>query len=208
MAIFPISEQDVLDLCNQMIAGYTAHAADFPSMTPLELTALTNALTGFEGCKVAQDAARASAKIATSNKDESLVGLVDAMKVALRHSELDCHLDPELLAYIGWGPRADVAALPAVPLIPTNFRITAEGPTDIWFAWDQPDKGAVRHWLIERRQQTTPGTEFGPWTLAGTSLNCEAHLVDQPRGVQMEYRARGENPTGQSSPSPIMAAVL
>jgi hypothetical protein len=35
MAQFPNAEADVAALANAMIAGYTAHPADFPSMDPL-----------------------------------------------------------------------------------------------------------------------------------------------------------------------------
>ena len=44
--------------------------------------------------------------------------------------------------------------------------------------------------------------------LAETTLDPEAHLVDQPRGVQLEYRIVAENAAGQSAPGNVVAAVL
>jgi hypothetical protein len=42
----------------------------------------------------------------------------------------------------------------------------------------------------------------------GSSLNNEINLIDQPRGIQMEYRVKAANIGGESTPSNTAAVVL
>jgi hypothetical protein len=209
MSKFPASEAGILDLCQQMIDGYTAHAADFPSVTVDVLGDLQAARASYNGNRTNQDQAQAQAKVATANKVETLESLAQAMRNTLKLSEIDCTTDPEKLAYIGWGFRAPMQTLgEELPVQPDVLSIKAEGPSDIWLSWQQGSKSLVRHWLVERRQQTAPGAEYGPWTLVGTSLGTEIHLTDQPVGLKLEYRVIAENSDGQSPASNSVFAVL
>ena len=67
--------------------------------------------------------------------------------------------------------------------------------------------GNVRTYVIERRQQPEGG-EFGNWRQAGIALETEASLMNQPRGVQLEYRVKAINTGGESVPSNSVAVVL
>lgn len=209
MPIFPKSEAEVVALAEAMIAGYTAHPADFPSVEPLvELVALQTALDTYQTDKAGQEDAHAQAKIATVTKDGQFEALVDAMKNDLKLSEVDVVDDPTKLAEIGWGPRQQPQPIVA-PSQPENFRPTAEGPGDVWLAWEKSDTGgAVRNYIIERRQQPAAGGEFGAWEVAGSALNIEINLNDQPRGIQLEYRVTAANTAGNSMPSNTAAVVL
>ena len=68
--------------------------------------------------------------------------------------------------------------------------------------------GAMRTYVIERRQQQEGGGEFGKWQQVGVALETEATLVIQPRGVQLEYRIKAINTGDKSVPSNIGAVVL
>jgi len=208
MPTFPKAESEVVALAETMIAGYTAHAADFPSIDPLTtLPALQAALDNFQGDKASQEDARAQAKIATVTKDGKLDTLIELMKNDLKLSEVDTADDPEKLAEIGWGPRQQPQPIVA-PGQPEKFHPIAEGPGDIWFEWDKPSCGGqVRNYIIERRDQATGGL-FSAWTVVGSALNNEIHLIDQPRGIQLEYRLTAANIAGQSMPSNTAAVVL
>jgi len=72
MPTFPRKENDVLSLVNQMIAGYTEHAVDFPSSDTEGLTAKR---TTYVTALNAQADAAAAAKIATESKNTALVDL-------------------------------------------------------------------------------------------------------------------------------------
>jgi hypothetical protein len=190
-----------------MVAGYTAHPEDFPS---IGLGALTSALSVYQGNKQTQVDARAQAQIATDAKQERLDALMELMRNDLKLSEVDVADEPEKLTQIGWAPKQPPQPI-AAPGQPTNLTPVAEGPGTLLLAWDRPvtgSGGAVRNYIIERRQQPAGGGEFGSWSIIGTALNNEINLLDQPRGIQLEYRVRAINTGGESAASNTVAVVL
>ena len=209
MPTFPTKEAEVVALVEAMIAGYTAHPADFPSIDPLtDLVALQAALTGYQADRQGQIDARAQAQLATVTKGTKLDDLEELMKNDLKLSEVDVADDPTKLAQIGWGPRQDPQPVEA-PGQPTNLHPVAEGQGMLWLAWDSSDTGGpLRNYIIERREQPVGGGEFGVWDIVGTALNNEINLLDQLRGVQMEYRVKAANVGGESFPSNTAAVVL
>lgn len=210
MSTFPTKEAQVVVLAETMIAGYTAHPADFPSIDASAVSALSGSLSNYQTDRNSQEDARAQAKIATVTKDGKLDALAELMKNDLKLSEVDVTDDPEKLAQIGWGPRQDPQPVVA-PGQPANLHPVAEGQGMLWLAWDSPGTdtgGPVRNYIIERREQPAGGGEFGAWAIVGTALNNEINLLDQLRGVQMEYRVKAANVGGQSMPSNTAAVVL
>jgi hypothetical protein len=191
-----------------MIAGFDTYGASFPSVTAALKTDLGSAKASADGSRLDQEAKKATAKVATVAKDGCLDILIDRMKNALTLAQLDCNDNPALLSYIGWGPDMVPVSEPHAPVAPTALKITAEGPGDIWFSWEHENYRNVKHWLIQRRQQLAPGSDWGAWSFAASTLTNEAHLVDQPVGTKLEYRVIAENSTGQSDPGNTVAAVL
>jgi len=211
MAQFPNAEADVVALASAMIAGYTAHPADFPSMDPLtDLVALQAALSGYQTAKTAQTDALAAAQVATEAKDLKIDALEDFMRDELKKSEVDVGSDSEKLEYIGWGPKAPPT--PAVtPGQPRNLDPVVQGPGTLFLDWKPPARGSggtVRTYVIERREQPAGGGEFGSWAQVGIALETETTLTDQPRGPQLEYRVKAVNAGGESVPSNTAAVVL
>jgi hypothetical protein len=192
-----------------MIAGYTAHPADFPSIDPLtDLPALQAARDTYQTDRQTQIDARAQSQIATETKKDKLEALTDLMRNDLKLSEVDVTADPEKLTLIGWGPKSPPQPI-TEPGQPENFRPIAEGPGNLWLVWDRPASGGpIRNYIVESRQQPSGGGDFGAWTVAGTALNNEINLLDQPRGIQLEYRVIAANTAGQSMPSNTAAVVL
>ncbi len=209
MAYFPRNELEVVALVETMIAGYTEHPADFPSIDPLtDLVALQAALDVYQADKQGQLDAKAQAKLATATKESKLDALAEVMRNDLKLSEVDTADDPEKLVLIGWGPRSPRPPLEA-PGQPNNLHPVAEGQGMLWLSWDRPlTGGAVRNYIVERREQPAGGGEFDEWEIAGTSLNNEINLLNQPRGVQMEYWVKAANVTGESMPSNTAPVVL
>jgi hypothetical protein len=211
MAQFPNAEADIVALASAMIAGYTAHPADFPSMDPLtDLVALQAALSGYQTAKTAQTDALAAAQVATESKDLKIDDLEDLMRDELKKSEVDVGSDSEKLEYIGWGPKAPPT--PAItPGQPRNLDPVVQGPGTLFLDWKPPARGSggtVRTYVIERREQPAGGGEFGSWAQVGIALETETTLMDQPRGPQLEYRIKAVNAGGESIPSNTAAVVL
>ncbi len=204
MPTFPRTEAEIVALAEQMIAGYTEHAGDFPSVTVAELQA---ELTNYKEGKQTQEDAKGQLHIATSAKEEDLEDLIEMMKNDLKKSEVDAAAAPDNLYEIGWGPRQQPQPEP-LPGMPDYLHPTAEGPGDLWLKWTSPAAGGiVRNYIIERREQTAGGT-FGSWAVVGTSINNEIHLLEQPRGIQMEYRVKAANASGEGMPSNVAEVVL
>ncbi|MGA2092884.1 MAG: fibronectin type III domain-containing protein [Sedimentisphaerales bacterium] len=205
MPAFPRTESEVIALAEAMVAGYTAHAADFPSVT---VATLSTALSTFQTNRQAQISAQSQAQLATETKGDKLDALIELMKNDLKKSEVDTASDPTKLAEIGWAPRSQPAPVDP-PGQPDNFHPTAEGPGDVWLEWESPATGGlVRNYIIECRERAAGGTEFGDWSVVGTSLNTDTHLLEQPRGTQLEYRVKAANVSGESMPSNTAAVVL
>ena len=207
MAQFPDAEADILVLVNSMVAGYAAHAADFPSSDAVSLTA---ALGTYNTAKIAQVDALAVAQVATEAKNVELNALEELMRDELKKSEVDVGSDSEKLEYIGWGPKAQpTSAVP--PGQPRNLDPVIQGPGTLFLDWKSAARGSggtVRTYVIERRAEPAGGGEFGEWAQVGIALETETTLIDQPRGVQLEYRVKGVNSGGESVPSNTAAVVL
>jgi len=205
MPKFPKTEAEVVALAETMVAGLTAHGADFPSVT---VATLSTALTNYKNQRQTQENAKSQAQIATVTKDDRLDMLVELMKNDLKLSEVDVADDPEKLTEIGWGPRSEPQPIIA-PDSPTELHPISEGQGSIWMIWTKPlSGGPVRNYIIERRQQAQAGGDFGPWILVNTTYNCEINLADQPDNVRLEYRVKAVNAAGESMPSNSVSVVL
>jgi hypothetical protein len=206
MPKFPNREAEVVALAETMVAGLTAHPADFPSV---DVADLTTALNTYKSQRQTQENARGQAQIATVTKDEKLNDLEELMKNDLKLSEVDTTDDPEKLYEIGWGPRSEPQPI-LPPGSPTELHPIAEGQGMISLVWDKPATnggGPVRNYIIERRDQQEGGS-FGAWTLAQTTYNVEISLTDQPDNIRVEYRVKAVNAAGESMPSNTVSVVL
>jgi hypothetical protein len=206
MPKFPKTEAEVVALAETMVAGYTAHAADFPSVT---VATLSTALSTYKSQRQTQEDKRGQAQIATVTKDEKLDALEELMRNDLKLSEVDTTNDPEKLYEIGWGPRSQPTPIQA-PDSPTDLHPIAEGQGTIWLEWEKPPTDAgrpIRNYIIERRDQQEDGS-FGAWMLVQTTYDCEINLTEQPVNIRVEYRVKAVNAAGESMPSNSVSVVL
>ena len=205
MPKFPTKQADILALVELMIAGYTAHPADFPSI--IGAGSLLPKRRQYLNAKNDWTQAHAAAKLATEAKNTSLGWLKEIMKSCLKKSQIDTAANQEKLALIGWGPKPPPQSADA-PTQPRNLRAVTQGQGSLSLAWERPsDGGAVRNYVIERRQQSAGG-EFNEWFVVSTSLSHKINLSEQPRGGQLEYRVKAVNTGGESPPSNTVAVVL
>ena len=207
MPKFPKREADIEALALAMAFGYWNHLADFPSAN---FFALSGAYSAYNTANKAQTEAVAAAQVATEQKDAKLTALVELMKDELKKSEVDVGDSQEKLEYIGWGPKAPPS--PADPPgQPRNLDAAIQGANTVLLDFKAPARGSggnVRTYIIERRDQPEGGGEFGEWKQVGIALESETTLMNQPRGVQLEYRVKAINTGGESLPSNTVAVVL
>ena len=209
MPRYPAQQAEILALAEAMIGGYTDHAALFPNADALLLQSLRDA---YSAAAAAQTEAMAAAHIATEAKQTALAQLHADIKRQLKQSQIDTAANPENLNYIGWGPRAAALSIES-PGQPLALKSVDEGAGTLLIEWKRPARssgGPVRTYIIERRELAIGQTagDGGGWQHTAISLETKALLKDQPRGVQLEYRVKAINKTGQSPPSNTIAVVL
>lgn len=204
MPRFPSKEAAISDLARTMFYGFAAHHDDFPSINYIPLL---TAWKAYKAARAVQSEAVAAAQLATQQKNSALAELVEVMKSLLKKAEVDVCDAPHKLEYIGWGPKADPQPADP-PAAPGNLVSLAEGPGTVILKWDSPvGGGPARNYIIEYREQTGGGP-FGPWLIASSSLDNQANLTGQQRGIQLEYRVKAINTGGESPPSNTVVVML
>ena len=207
MPRLPSKEADILALARQMVAGYQSHGADFPS---INLTMLILKCLAYANARKGQIEAHSQLQLATDNKNASLDTLRELMKNCLKKSQVDVAGAPDKLQYLGWGPKLPPAPVDP-PGQPRNLVALHQGTGSVALDWKPPAHGSggkVRTYVIEQRNQPLGGGDFSNWQPVGTALETEAALMSQQRGLQLEYRVKAINVSGESPPSNTSAVVL
>ena len=202
MARFPLRENDIKSLAQNIVTGLTDNAALYPSppVTAVDLQAVLDSfITLGDECV----AARAAAEQATETKDAGLEELIDAMRAVLRYAEDTVDYDDAKLSLLGWGGKAPGTAL-QLPGQARTLEVPRQGEGWVFLDWKKPaDGGAVASYRIERRERPA-----GDWTLIGLAIDSETTLNNQERGKDWEYRVIAVNKAGEGVPSNTAAAVV
>jgi len=202
MARFPDREAEIKELAQNILAGLTANAGDFPA-PPVAPAGLQALLDSFITLCDEQVAAQATAEQATTTKKAGLDELVTAMRADLRYAEDAVNYDDAKLSTLGWGGKAAPTAL-EVPGQPRALEAPRQGEGWVFLDWKKPaDGGAVAAYKIERRERPA-----GDWTLLSMAIDSETTLINQERGKDWEYRVIATNKAGESVPSNTVGAVL
>ncbi|MFA6174987.1 MAG: fibronectin type III domain-containing protein [Phycisphaerae bacterium] len=202
MARFPLKEAEVVALAQAMKSGLTDNAAIYPA-PPVSLADLTTLITAYTGVKNTAIAAQAAAEEATTNKDDVLGNLVEAMKTDIRYAENTVDFDDDKLKLIGWaGKKASVAL--TVPGQSRLLEASRQGEGWVFLDWKAPvDGGVPAAYKVMRRERPA-----GVWEEVATAVISEATLVEQPRSKELEYRVVAVNKSGDGEPSNTVMVVL
>ncbi len=202
MASFPRTDPEIAALALMLVEGLGQAPETIPN-PPVAPSKLQAGLDAFEAATSAVVAAKAVVREAQAVKAEARHVLVDRMKADLRYAEVAVRDRPEQLTQIGWGSRR-----PGVKLAPPgevrDIAIKAEGDTWIVLEWKAPvDGGGVAAYILERRR-----LDGGAFEHIATVVGTEHRAMDQPRGVELEYRVVALNKAGRGAASALVAAVL
>jgi len=202
MARFPRTEAEVVALAQAMRSGLTDNAAIYPAppVLPVDLTTLINTYISDKNTAIA---AQAVAEEATSDKDDALESLADAMKTDIRYAENTVDFDDDKLKLIGWAGRKSATALTA-PGQSRLLEAPKQGEGWVFLDWKAPaDGGVPAAYKVMRRERPA-----GAWEEIATAVISEATLVDQSRGKELEYRIIAVNKSGDGEPSNTVMVVL
>ena len=201
---FPTTEPQITALADRMMLGYFSHGADFPRVGWLSLF---QKIRDYKTARTGMINAQAKARMATKVKLETLDALIEVMKNCLKKSQVDVAAEPEKLKLIGWSPKP-VPQPATVPSQPVNLRIAYSDDVAVTLQWDRPaDSSRVRNYIIERRQAQS-GNDFTGWTIIEISYQTQVKLIQQPTGLQLEYRVKAANNAGVGLPGNIAAVIL
>ncbi len=202
MARFPRTEPEVVALAEAMITGLTTNAVVYPA-PPVAVLDLTAAKTAYITALNVAIAAAAAAEAATTDKDEKLDDLIDAMKSDIRYAENTVDFDDDKLKLIGWaGKKAPTALQP--PGQTRLLEAPRQGDGWVFLDWKALiDGGAPAAYKVMRRERPA-----GAWQDVATAVITEATLVEQPKGKELEYRVIAVNKAGEGEPSNTEMVVL
>lgn len=201
MARFPLREADIVVLAQELIGGFTHHTEVFPS-PPIGPGELGRYLDGYSAARDAVTDAEAKLRDANAAKQAALDTLTDKMKFALRYAE-HAVADDQQLALVGWSGRREPTPL-QVPGQCRSLEAVRRGDGTVFLDWKEPAEGGKPAlYQIERRELPE-----GAWAIAGTAIDSEITLTDQPRGKSLEYRVYAVNKAGGGAAGNVAEVVL
>ena len=111
--------------------------------------------------------------------------------------------DAAQLQRIGWGARSSATSL-QLPEQARNLEAPTQGDGFVFLDWKDPIGGGdVAFYKILRR--TRPA---GAWAEVGSAFPSEYTLINQPKGIELEYCIVSSNRAGDATPSNTVMVVL
>jgi hypothetical protein len=202
MALFPRTEPEIATLALVVKDGLVQAAEDFPA-PPVPPEELQARLEAYNAALTATVTAESAARERHAVKDDALEALVDGIKANLRYAEVAAREDPEKLVHLGWSaPRTGKGR--EAPGEVRDAGIRSQGPGWLLLDWKAPvDGGTVSAYTIRRRRRTEE-----QWQDIATSVDSEALIQNQERGVPFEYQIVAVNKAGVGKPSALVAVTL
>lgn len=200
---FPQDLPGIQALGQDMANGFANNTDVYPE-PPVKPEALKARLASVQNRINAITAAEAAVKAAIDAKDEEVAELVEEMKEDIDYAEYITKGDDAKLKLINWSGRAAPKPLEP-PGLARSFELIGQGAGWVRFDWKEPkDGGNVQYYKLMRRELKSGGD----MKEAGSSVPSEIIVVDQPRGVELEYAVVSVNRAGESQPSNSITIVL
>ena len=153
MPSFPRREAEVIELADEMIAGYLANPSVFPSS---DVSAVQGGRAAYTMAKEAQVAAQAQLALATEMKQHKLDRLEETMHLQLRKSEVDTVANPEELKLIGWGPKSQPTPSDR-PGQPRSLEAVNQGRGTLHLDWKRPGRATGAQEVVNFRARFAIG---------------------------------------------------
>ncbi len=170
--------------------------------SPIDKTAFSAMLAAFLAKRDAIMVKEAALKVDHGEKDDLEDDLVEAMQRVINYLDSLTGSDAVELASIGWGSAPEPSKQP--PGQPRTLEILSQNDATLVIDWkSNSDGGRAASYRIERRERPA-----GAWETCWATNLTEAVLLNQPRGLELEWRVVGYNSNGDSIPSNTVAATL
>ena len=209
MPRFPTTEADIVALAGLIKNGLKNNPTIFPN-PPVRQILMGIKRNQFVTARDNALSAHAVAEQATTDKDQALQNLIDAMKADLRYAENTVDFDDDKLKLIGWAGKKAPTALPP-PGQSRLLEAPKQGSGWVYLDWKQPaDGGKPAAYKVQRRVGGVVGSEpvGDRWKDIATAILSEITLVDQPEKSEIEYRVIAINKSGEGPDSNTVEVVL
>ena len=211
MPKFPLSMADILGLARKIVGGIVDNPGDYPN-PPFDVTLLESLLEEAIQDIAHEQEMKAGVKAAGEKRRGTMKAMAKEMRHLLAQAQIAHGQDAGKLEKIGWDKRAHPKSL--MPGQVRNLWVLHQGMGNVDLDWQAPEvtahTGKVSVYIISRtiRDENTRETleESGVWSFA--SYKSKAHLENQPRGVEIEYRVVATNVNGEGPPSNTELVVL
>jgi len=202
MPKFPKKEAEIQPLAIGIALGLWNNQTVYPN-PPVDPISLAGKMSLYINAKNNTIAAQAAAEQATTDKDDALEELIEAMKADIRYAENTVNFDDDKLKLIGWAGKKAATPL-ALPGQARLLEAPKQGAGWVFLDWKAPlDGGKPKAYKIQRRLRAG-----GSWQDVATAIITEATLVEQPQKQELEYRIIAVNKAGKGKPSNTVMAVL
>lgn len=197
---FPLDEDGIIAKAVAQISGLPAVNAFTDA--PFNAAAIKAMLDAFVLKNEVIAATQATLGILFDEKADLKSTLIKGLKKNDDYFELTS--DNEIqLATVGVEP-SSLSSAPQVPGQPRNTEIIKQGSNWLFLDWKKPSGGGkVAFYKILRRQLPA-----GTWEDAGSAIETEKRLDNQPTAKELEYCVVAVNTIGESQPDTTVSAVL
>lgn len=200
---FPGTQTGKIALAQEMANGFEENAGVYPA-PPTSVAAQKARIASVQAKKNAVTQADATKRAAVKALEDEIELMEDEMTENIDYAELVSKGDDAKLRLISWSGRAAPKAQEK-PGQPRVLEIVKQGAGWVQLDWKEPiDGGSVQSYRIMRRAVK----EGGDMSEAGSSIVSDAILVEQTRGVELEYAVVAINKAGESEPSNSIMITL
>jgi len=202
MPRFPKKEAEIAALAERLWRGLWTNLPVYPK-PPVHFILLRAKSLIYKNRRDSFLAKKAAAEQTTTDKDQALEELIEAMKADIRYAENTVNYDDDKLKLIGWaGKKAATALQP--PGQSRLLEAPKQGDGWVFLDWKAPlNGGRPKAYKIQRRLRGS-----GNWQDVATAIVTEATLVEQPQKQELEYRIIAVNKAGEGEPSNTVMVVL
>lgn len=200
---WPESEDAILDVAEELIRMLRAHPDAFPN-PPHSADELQAAVEGFRALQAESDQADSRMLHAYLAGQETLRTLRHEVTQHGADVEVNVLGHPERLSWQGWGGRAGAGEWEP-PGAVRDF--TVDSTASDWIlklTWRPPaDGGPAATYVVQRRKPR------GDWTNRYVDLpGNDCLLLNEPKGIELDYRVVAVNPAGEGEPGEVVTVVL
>ena len=198
MKKIPTVLSGLLLLAKQILDGLKANSGIF-SAPPFDLKKLENAIELIQLLNQKLIAAKAALTEAVKEQKDEFKNLDELVRKLVRYIKEVADGNTAILEKGGLSASEGSTSPDRAPGQCTFFDIIFRGDKRVKFKWKRPKTGGtVRFYLIERKNSLT-----GEWEFVGATEFLEIELLNQPIGIDFDYRVVPTNKIGRGEPSNI-----